>query len=454
MTLFSLGVELFKNITDAVEEYLKSNGFKKIIQKDPSYQDIIKEVTSPKQLPLFFYSFSGGFHFYLYSIGEKSSKVKDIIDYILKKYIREMVDVVQESEKISKAVIIPQAPFKFFTCSFCRYSTTADYPLKYLPDNYPGEKGKPVEKVFTPSKKTIKDLCDFLGIPPEKTIKTLIYKAYTEKEKNYFAVLVPGSRNIDERKLKSVLKGKEVELAGIEEVERLTGAPHGFAGPVDLKGLKIIADIEVAKMRNVVTGANERDYHLINVNPGRDFYIDILADVKETQEGDSCPLCGNKLNIREGIKIAEWEKFCYKNMEAETGTIYFDNVILALSEQNCDEKGLKWPSTIAPYKIVVIPINVKDEKLVNYAFSLYTKLNKIIPTVIDDRIQSPGVKFKDAELLGFPIFIILGPKSFEKGTAEIKIRKRDEKLEIDIVKVIEKVCELLNLPTKDCCVEF
>lgn len=124
--------------------------------------------------------------------------------------------------------------------------------------------------------------------------------------------------------------------------------------------------------------------------------------------------------------------------KAESRTIYFDNVILALAEQNCDEKRLKWPSTIAPYKIVVIPINVKDEKLVNHAFSLYTKLNKIIPTVIDDRIQSPGVKFKDAELLGFPIFIILGSKSFEKGSAEIKIRETDEKLEIDIDKVIEK----------------
>ncbi|MCG0275029.1 MAG: His/Gly/Thr/Pro-type tRNA ligase C-terminal domain-containing protein [Thermosediminibacteraceae bacterium] len=451
LTLFDLGVKLFQNLTEFIEDYLILTGFKKIMQKYPTFTDVVKEVTSPKQLPLFFYSFSsGGFHLHMYAIGEKKSYIiNNAINYMLERYLRDMVDVGRGNEKLSKAVMIPNAPFKFFYCSSCGYSTTADYPLTYSVNTLlPGEE-KPMERVYTPAKRTIKDLCEFLGIKPEEAVKTMIYKAVTEKEEEeYVAVLVPGSRNIDEKKLKVALGVQKVELADLETVERLTGAPHGFAGPCGLKGIKIVADTEISRMKNFVAGANVKDYHLINVNPGRDFEIDLLADIKETVEGDCCPVCGNRITQSEGIIIADWERVIYQSNEIEIGVLYLDNLILAMAEQHCDEQGLIWPEDIAPYKAIVIPINAKDENQINYAMKIYEELNKIMPTALDDRTQSPGVKFKDAELLGFPIRIIIGPKSLEKGVAEIKLRKTEEKVDVELDKVTEKVCEILGLPPK------
>ncbi|ADL08001.1 proline--tRNA ligase [Thermosediminibacter oceani] len=446
-TLFTLGVKVLRNIVESIEGYLKSSGFKEVIQKRPSYMDLQKEVTSPKQLPLFFYSFSaGGLQLDLYQIGESTTTIKHTINNILERYSLDIIDVDSAENKISKVVMLQGAPLEFFKCPACRYSTTGDFPLDYHIKAAPTEEEKSVEKVYTPDKRTIKDLCDFLGVKPEHTIKTMIYRALVDGEEIFFAALVPGSRSVDEKKLKVALGAQELDLANIETVERLTGAPHGFAGPCGLDGVKIIADTEISGMNNAVTGANEKDYHLINVNPGRDFHIDILADIKETSEGDPCPACAKPLKKGSGIEVAEWKQISSEGKKMEAGALFLENLILAIAEKHCDDSGLIWPDFIAPYKVVVIPVNTKDERLLDRSIKVYEELNKIMPTIIDDRPQSPGVKFKDAELLGFPIRITIGPRSLEKGVAEINLRRTGEMVEVEFGRITEKVCEMLNFP--------
>ncbi|TYP54286.1 proline--tRNA ligase [Thermosediminibacter litoriperuensis] len=445
LTFFTLGVEVLRNIVESIEGYLKSSGFREVVQKRPSCMDLQKEVTSPKQLPLFFYSFSsGGLQLDMYQIGESPDTINHTINHILEKYCLDVVDVGRAENKISKVVMSQGAPLEFFNCPACRYSTTGDFPLNYPHKAArPGEE-KSVEKVYTPDKRTIKDLCDFLGVKPEDTIKTMIYRALIDGGEVFFAALVPGSRSVNEKKLKVALGAHELDLANVETVERLTGAPHGFAGPCGLVGVKIIADTEIAGMNNVVTGANEKDYHLINVNPGRDFRIDILADIKETAEGDPCPACGKPLNAGSGIEVAEWKQVVCEGKKIEAAAFFLENLILAIAEKHCDDNGLIWPEFIAPYKVVVIPVNTKDARQLDRSIKVYEELNKIIPAIIDDRPQSPGVKFKDAELLGFPIRITIGPRSLEKGVAEIKLRRTGEMVEVEFDRITEKVCEMLN----------
>lgn len=305
---------------------------------------------------------------------------------------------------------------------------------------------KEMKKVETPGMKTIKEVSNFLKVTPQELLKTLIYKL----NGTYLAVLIRGDHELNEIKLKNLFKAESVTLADDEEIEKITGSPKGFAGPLGLK-IKIIADNAIKKMKNFITGGNAKDLHLLNVNLGRDFEVDQFADLRVAQSGDRCPRCQGILEVQKGIEVGHIFKLGTKYTQSLHAT-YLDpqgkekylimgcygigigRTVAAVIEQNHDKDGIIFPYSIAPFQIIIIPINIKDKKIRETAFDLYQSLLKEGWEVIfDDREERPGVKFKDADLIGIPLRITVGPKTLENHQVDIKIRKtgKIEFIEID-----------------------
>ena len=258
------------------------------------------------------------------------------------------------------------------------------------------------------------------------------------------AFLLRGDHEVNETKLTKVLGQETVALADHNTIEHVTGAHVGFAGPVGLK-IKIIADQAVSILRNFVTGANKSDAHLLNVNTERDFRIDQVANVRYVTRGDTCPKCNCELDVSQGIEIGHVFKLGTKYSDAlkakfldangkEKSTIMgcygigVNRIIASLIERSHDENGIVWPLSLAPYQVIIIPVNVNDTNSMKMANSIYDDLtnNKGIDVLLDDRDQRPGVKFKDADLIGIPIKIIIGKKFTETKELEIKLRKSGE----------------------------
>lgn len=299
----------------------------------------------------------------------------------------------------------------------------------------------PREKVPTPNMRTIEELTAALGLPPSKFIKTMIYTA----DGKVVAALVRGDREVNDVKLKNVLKAIELELAPPEVIERVTGAPVGFAGPIGLSGVDVIvADREVPHVRNAVVGANEADAHIKGVNYGRDYAADIVTDIRTAVAGDKCPKCGAALLSARGIEVGHIFKLGTKYSEA-LGATFLDEegkervmimgsygigitrTVAAIIEKFHDEDGIKWPMPVAPYHVVIVPVSVEDEAQLSAAEKLYNALNELgVETVLDDRDERPGVKFKDADLIGWPLRVTIGPKSLAHGSVEIKVRATGE----------------------------
>ena len=317
-----------------------------------------------------------------------------------------------------------------------------------------------IEKVYTPNVKTIEELVDFLKISPSKFVKTLIYKA----KGKVVAALVRGDRDINETKLLNVLgiREEELELADGPLVEEVTGAKVGFAGPLGLKGeVTLVVDSEIPQLRNFIVGANETDYHIKNVNYGRDFKGDIVADIKSVVEGDRCPRCGAPLKIARGIEVGHIFKLGIKYSEA-LGATYTDEegnekpivmgcygiginrTVAAIIEQHHDEKGIIWPMSVAPYHVIVVPVNVSDEEQKQIAEKIYNKLlEEKLEVLIDDRDVRAGVKFNDADLIGIPVRVTIG-KKVKEGIVEIKLREREEVEEVKVEEVVKRVKQIVE----------
>ncbi|ERM91032.1 MAG: Proline--tRNA ligase [Caldanaerobacter subterraneus] len=317
-----------------------------------------------------------------------------------------------------------------------------------------------IEKVYTPNVKTIEELVDFLKISPSKFVKTLIYKA----KGKVVAALVRGDRDINETKLLNVLgiREEELELADGPLVEEVTGAKVGFAGPLGLKGeVTLVVDSEIPQLRNFIVGANETDYHIKNVNYGRDFKGDIVADIKSVVEGDRCPRCGAPLKIARGIEVGHIFKLGTKYSEA-LGATYTDEegnekpivmgcygiginrTVAAIIEQHHDEKGIIWPMSVAPYHVIVVPVNVSDEEQKQIAEKIYNKLlEEKLEVLIDDRDVRAGVKFNDADLIGIPVRVTIG-KKVKEGIVEIKLREREEVEEVKVEEAVRRVKQIVE----------
>ena len=316
----------------------------------------------------------------------------------------------------------------------------------------------PLEKRITPGKKSVEDVAAFLGVTPGQLVKTLIVRGGDRVA----AVLLRGDHELNEVKIAKFFDTTDVQLLSPEEVEKVTGAPSGFSGPVGLKKIQIIADHAIKGMVNFVVGGNEKDIHLINVNLSRDFSPAQFADIRKVKEGDGCVRCENgRLVIVRGIEVGHTFKLGTRYSEA-MGATYLDEsgrpqhiimgcygigvgrTMAAAIEQNHDKDGIKWPPAIAPFKVIILPLNMDSERTLSTAEVIYKGLeDDDIEVVMDDRGERPGVKFKDADLLGIPYQIVIGDKGLNRGIIEIKNRTTREVSEVEVDK-IQGIIEMLH----------
>lgn len=335
-------------------------------------------------------------------------------------------------------------------CEACGYGANEEKASCSPPKNQVDEAGLPTEKIFTPNIHTIAELTEFLVCDATKVAKTLIYKA----DDKLVAAMVRGDRELNEVKLKNVLKCTELEMAEAESVCNVTNAEVGFAGPIGLK-IRIIADHEVAQGKNLIVGANETDYHLINVSMGRDFAAEV-HDIRSIAEGDNCPCCGSKITLARGIEVGHIFKLGTKytralncNYSDEDGNeqpmvmgcygIGINRSMAAVLEQNYDDNGIIWPMEIAPYHVIIVPVNVLDQAVMNIAENMYKRLDEAgVEVILDDRNERAGVKFMDADLIGIPIRINIGRKAAE-GIVEYKPRRGKEAINLTVSEAIEKI---------------
>ena len=308
-----------------------------------------------------------------------------------------------------------------------------------------------VEKIHTPDVKTIEELCGYLNCGADAFVKTILYNI----DGKFVAAMCRGDRDINETKLGNLYDATEMELAAFVDVEMITGAKVGFAGPVGLKQkVDIVVDSEVAGMKNFVVGACETDYHFKNINIGRDFEADTVADITNAKEGDICPKCGKgKLGMARGVEVGHIFKLGTKYSDA-LGCVYLDNngkehsmvmgcygigvsrVLAAIIEQNHDDDGIIWPSIVAPYKVIVVPTKANDEEIMGVAEKIYADLKSAgVEVLIDDRNERPGVKFKDADLLGIPLRVTVGRRAGE-GIVEVKRRDSKDATELTVDEAI------------------
>jgi prolyl-tRNA synthetase len=327
-------------------------------------------------------------------------------------------------------------------CEKCGYASNIELTPAISGESYSSEPKKPLEKVYTPGVRTAQEVADFLGLPVSKITKTLIYIV---EEKTAIAVCVRGDHEVNEVKLEKLFSGKTFRMANEEEVRNIVGASPGFIGPKDLK-IKVIADKALEGYPNFVIGANEDEYHYINANLGSTFKPDIVADVRKATLGDLCPKCREPLSFTRGIEVGHIFKLGTKYSEPMKAMfldkdgkmkpfimgcygIGVSRILAATIEQNHDEEGIIFPWQIAPFQIAIVYLK---EDFKEIAEKVYKNLSQNWDVILDDREERPGVKFKDMDLIGIPLQIILG-KSYEKNRElEVKIRKTGERKYIKI----------------------
>ncbi|SHJ57608.1 prolyl-tRNA synthetase [Anaerobranca californiensis DSM 14826] len=343
-------------------------------------------------------------------------------------------------------------------CDNCGYSANVE-KAQAVDRQFVAESIKKKEKVYTPNIKTIDKLAEFLSIESSKILKAVLY---TDEKARTFMCLLPGDREVNEIKLKKLLGIKELNLASEEEIYKVTKCKPGFSGPVGInKEVFIVADNEVKTMTNFVVGANEEDYHIINVNLN-EFNVNIYGDIKNAEEGDNCIKCGNKLSSSKGIEVGHIFKLGTKYSKLLKATYLDKNgkeqpmvmgcygigitrTLAAIIEQNNDEDGICWPKHLAPFEVAVIPVNIKDEEQANLAEKIYEQLkNHNIDVLLDDRDERVGVKFKDIDLIGIPLKIVIG-KKISEGQVELKFRSGKETKLVNIGDIIEEVKNFYSL---------
>ncbi len=335
----------------------------------------------------------------------------------------------------------------------CGYAATEDTATGNISSPKLSAKEGTLKEVHTPGKKSVEEVTAFLKVKPESLIKTLIYNVAGDK----VAVLIRGDRDVCEAKLKNALGTLEVELADETTIKQLTGAELGFAGPVGLSGVRIIADNTIKGMKNSVTGANKSDYHLTGVSDGRDFSVSEYCDLVAVREGDGCPECGKPLASHRGIEVGQIFKLGTKYSESMGATfsdedgvskpfvmgcygIGITRTAAAAIEQHHDKDGIIWPMSVAPYQVEVIPMNVTDKEIMQVAEKLCNALLEMgIEVLLDDRDERPGVKFKDADLIGIPLRVVVGAKGLKSGKVEMKARGSKDVEFLDKERAAEEV---------------
>jgi prolyl-tRNA synthetase len=347
------------------------------------------------------------------------------------------------------------------SCDACRYAANvekAESPLFTSPCESGAE---PLQKVSTPEMKTIVDVASFLNVATDRTVKTLVYAS----DKGDLAMaLLRGDHELNELKLKNHLGWDEIQMATEEQILACTGSPVGFLGPIGLKqDIPVVADRVVKGMVNVVLGANAKDQHYTNANCGRDFEVSGFVDIRTVEAGDACPRCQTgKLEMWRGIEVGHVFKLGTKYSKALNAT-YLDangreqiifmgcygigigRTVAAAIEQNHDENGIIFPIPIAPFHCSVVAVNTKDSGVMAAAEEIYFCLEKLgVEVLFDDRDERPGVKFKDNDLIGIPIRIVVGSKGLAEGKVEMKIRSTGEVLSLSLEEAATTVKQLID----------
>jgi prolyl-tRNA synthetase len=361
-------------------------------------------------------------------------------------------------------VLAPTGEDVIMSCNQCDYA--ANLELAEI-----GERGeeesitrqirekKAVDEVHTPNLKTVEEVANFLKVNPNKLIKTMI----VETEDKPVAALVRGDQELSLAKLKRVIGADFVELASENVIEEVTKGPLGFSGPVGVK-VKLVADRSIKGVENAVTGANKKNYHLVNVNLGRDFEVHQFADIRVGSDNDPCTNCEKGvLSSSRGIEVGHVFKLGTKYSEAMNATFvdqsgrekYFimgcygigiGRTVAAAIEQNHDENGIAMPMSIAPFEVLILPLNVSHKQILKTAEEIYSKLDQSgIQVVIDDREESAGIKFKDADLIGIPIHVVIGHRTLKENLVEVKLRKGGISKKVTVGEVVREVQSIINL---------
>ncbi|MET0690465.1 MAG: proline--tRNA ligase [Candidatus Binatia bacterium] len=316
-----------------------------------------------------------------------------------------------------------------------------------------------LEKVSTPGKKSVAEVAEYLKLPSEKFIKTLVYRTDSGE---FVAVLARGDHEVNELKLKTVLGCREIALADEASVASAIGVAPGFLGPIGLK-LRVLADLSVHGMRAAVTGANEPNAHFINVDQERDFTPTVFADLRLAIAGDPCPRCEHgRLEAHRGIEVGQVFYLGTKYSVA-MGATYLDaegrerpiemgcygigvsRLVAAAIEQNHDANGIIWPFSVAPFQVLLLPINYKDQSIREATDNLYGELQKHgVEVLLDDRDERPGVKFKDADLVGIPLRVTIGAKGLEKGCFELRLRRDGKTEEVPVADGATKIRAIVD----------
>ncbi|MFB0526894.1 MAG: proline--tRNA ligase [bacterium] len=341
----------------------------------------------------------------------------------------------------------------------CGYAANLEKAECVAPAKVGGKRSglKKLEQVETKNMKTVEEVGKFLKEKPDKFIKTLVYNTDGE----CVIVMVRGDHEVNESKVKSYLGVNEIFLADEKTIEEVTGAPLGFAGPVGLKvKCKLLADHSVGGIVNGATGANKKDYHLKNVNINRDYSVDEILDLRKAKEGDACPRCGKTLEFSRGIEVGHTFKLGTKYSKALGATFldkdgkekYFvmgcygigvSRIVAAAIEQSHDQNGIIWPLPIAPFQVLILPINYEHENMRAISDKIYEQLeNGGYEVLMDDRDERAGVKFKDADLIGIPIRVTVGEKTLARNIVEVKLRGKKEMREIQPDEVLKLIQEL------------
>ncbi len=359
------------------------------------------------------------------------------------------------------------------TCEECGYAANLEKATSKLDsvEELPGD-GQP-EPVHTPGQKTIEEVARFLGVSPKQKIKTLALMITATdgagKVRNHpLVVLVRGDHMLNEAKLTTAIEGKTYRPMHEEEIQQVFGSPAGFLGPVGLPKAKakedtplVLADVALKGRRNLVAGANREDYHLRHVTPERDFQVDRWTDLRTVTDGERCPSCGAPLHVAKTVEIGHIFKLGYKYAKALGAKVLdkdgkevtvimgsygigMERILTSSVEQNHDEDGFALPPQIAPFEIIVTPVSLQDPQQVKVAEDIQRQLGEAgFDVLLDDRDERPGVKFKDADLIGVPFRITVGRKTSE-GLVEVLRRSTREKHDASISEIISHMRQLLR----------
>jgi prolyl-tRNA synthetase len=347
------------------------------------------------------------------------------------------------------------------SCPECDYGANAEKAVTgelAAAPVWPLEVSDAPREVDTPDLRSVEEVAEFLGVDPAHLIKTLIF----ETDQEFVAVLIRGDLEVNEVKLKNLVDCQHLQLASEEKIEQVTGGPQGFSGPVGLSGVRLVADPTVVALDTAATGANRADTHLVGVVPGRDFEPAAVADLSLARAGDPCPNCARSMVEKRGIEVGHIFKLGTKYSEAMRCTFLDDEgadhpmimgcyglgvgrTAAAAIEQNHDDRGIVWPLPLAPYEVILVLLNSDHDDVVAAAETLYTEMTAAgLDVLYDDRSERPGVKFNDADLIGFPVRVVVGKRGLAEGQVELSLRRDGEKRMVPVADAVNEVEALLE----------